>query len=157
MKKDRLVPVLGILCILSVFTMVTVLRGSGADNFFTPPPFESGAVSGLPAVPEGLGFQQLDAGVFRVNLCGRIRVREGMAEVWFANPAGNSVWLKLRILDEDGNILGQTGLLRPGEYVRGVTVADLPAGTPVVLKVMAYEPDTYRSAGALTLHTCIAQ
>lgn len=157
MRKKRLISALALLGLLSVVTMVTVLRRSSTDGAFTPPPFEALARAGTPAVPAGLGYRELDAEIFRVGLCGEICIREGMAEVWLTNPAGNPAWLKLRILDTEGNVLGQSGLLRPGEYVRGVTVGDLPVGTAVVLKVMAYEPDTYHSAGALTLHTSITQ
>ena len=157
MRKDRLIPVLTVLCMLSLAAMAMALWGRGADAAFAPPPFEPMARTGTPAVPEGSGYQELDAGMFRAGLCGKVRVREGMAEVRFVNPADNSVWLRLRILDEEGNILGQTGLLRPGEYVDGMPVEEIPAGMPVILKVMAYEPETYHSAGAVALHTRIAE
>ena len=157
MRKDRLLPVLTALCMLSLVVVAAALWQSGADAAFAPPPFEPMARTGTPAVPEEAEYRELDAGMFRVGLCGKVRVREGMAEVGFANPAANSVWLRLRILDEEGNILGQTGLLRPGEYVDGMPVGEIPAGMPVVLKVMAYEPETYHSAGAVALHTRIAE
>ena len=157
MRKKALLPILAVLCILSLAVMAAVLRRSGAEAVFTPPPFEPLARMGTPAAQEGTGYQELDAGIFRAGLCGKICIRDGMAEVRFANPADNSVWLRLRILDEEGNILGQTGLLRAGEYVDGVPAGDIPAGTPVTLKVMAYEPDTYHSAGAVTLYTHIAE
>lgn len=157
MKKDRLIPALAVLCILSLAVMVTALQKSGAQGSFIPPPFEPAALAGTPAVPQGLGYRELDVQNFRVGLCGSICLREGAAEVWFVNPQNNSVWLRLRFLDEAGNMLGQTGLLRPGEYVACVPVAGAEPGMPVVLKVMAYEPDTYRSAGALTLHSRIGE
>lgn len=157
MRKGRLIPALAVLCMLSLAIMIAVLWRSDADAGFTPPPFEPMARSGTAAAPEGAGYQELDMGAFRAGLCGKIRIREGMAVTCFTNPTDNSVWLRLRILDEDGNILGQTGLLRPGEYVAGVPMGEIPEGTSVVLKVMAYEPDTYHSAGTVTLHTRIAE
>lgn len=153
MKKKILIAVLSVLCMLSVSVMVLVLCRGGAEESFTPPPFETGAQAGI---PEADGYQELDVGVFRVGLCGEVKAAEGMAEVWFANPPDNSVWLRLRILDENGVLLGQTGVLRPGEYIRLLPLQETVPGMAVVLKIMAYEPDTYHSAGALTVHGCIA-
>ncbi len=60
----------------------------------------------------------------------------------------------MRILDEHGDILGESGLIRPGEYVRSVKLDRVPKkSTVIALKIMAYEPDTYRSAGSAKLNT----
>ena len=74
--------------------------------------------------------------------------------VYFANPAENSCNLRLRVMDEGGKILGQSGLIRPGEFIQAVTL-EQPAevGTTLILKLMAYEPETYYSAGAVTVTT----
>ena len=154
MRKDRLVKLLSVLCVIAVSVMAAVLFRGGRVQKFSPPPFEPAAQSGMPEEP---ACRELDAQVFRVGLCGEVRIREDAAQVWFSNPGDNAVWLGLRILDEEGQILGQTGLLRPGEYVRQVAVTGAAPGTPVILKVMAYEPDTYHSAGSLTVHTYIAE
>ena len=42
------------------------------------------------------------------------------ATVYFTNAQENHVYLKLRVLDENDRILGETGLLKPGEYVKDV-------------------------------------
>lgn len=157
MKKTKLIVVLSVLCALSVAGMVVTLCFGRPRAEFTPPPFEPNAQTGMPAVPEGRGYQELDVDVFRVALCGEVRLQAGTAGVWFTNPAENKVWLKLRVLDAEGKILGQTGIIRPGEYVRQVALSgSVPAGIPITLKVMAYEPETYHGAGALELYTVIA-
>lgn len=155
MKKNRLIAVLSTICILSLSMMVLALGRDQPQVAFTPPPFEPDAVTGEPPMPVHRGYQELDAQVFRVGLCGEVTVAEGRAQVWLYNPEENSVWLKLRVLDEAGNILGQTGLLRPGEYVRQVNLTDGTPGMSIILKVMAYEPRTYHSAGALNVHTVL--
>jgi len=38
---------------------------------FTPPPFDSTAVVGTPTVPDNLGWQELDAQVYKVGICGK--------------------------------------------------------------------------------------
>lgn len=119
------------ICFLAVLGMVLsfVLTGGRTEQpKFTPPPFEETAQSGMPDV----------------------------ADVYLTNDEGNKVWLKLRILDEEDNILAETGLLKPNEYVKTVTFDKIPkSGANIKLKIMAYEPDTYYSAGAVTLNTTV--
>ena len=77
-------------------------------------------------------------------------------DLYFTNDDGNGVWLKLRIFDGEGNIIAETGIIKPNEYVKTVTFDTVPEkGSAVKLKIMAYEPDTYYSAGAVTLNTVV--
>ena len=108
-------------------------------------------------MPEVLDLQELDAEAFSVGICGVILPKGSNVDVWLTNPADNAVWLKVRILDASGQMLGESGLIRPGEYVQTVTLQSVPpAGTPITLKVMAYEPETYYSAGAVNISTMVA-
>lgn len=155
-KKNYILPLAAVLCAVSLAVMVFALTRQEVQTEmgeFTPPPFDSAAVSGTPDVPDGLGYSELDCQAYKVSLCGK-PTAEG--ELWLTNPAENSVWLKARVLDEKGNILGETGLVRPGEYVRSAAMSASPkSGTPVVVKIMAYEPETYYSAGAAALNTTV--
>lgn len=100
----------------------------------------------------------MDAKVYKVGICGRFLPKGTTADVWLTNPESNTVWLKVRVLDEKGNTLGETGLVRPGEYVQSVELDTVPkTGTPIVLKIMAYQPDTYYSEGAVSLNTTISE
>ena len=125
---------------------------------FTPPPFEETAQAGEPEVPEGLGWKDFDAqGEYRFAACGVIQVQDKKADVYFTNFEENTVWLKLRVLDEQGNILGQTGLIKPGEYIKSVSFDKVPQkGAKIVLKCMGYMPDTYQSAGEVDLNTMVS-
>ena len=93
---------------------------------------------------------------YRFSICGNVVVDDGKAVVYLTNPAENAVWLKVRLLAADGTLLGETGLIRPGEYVRAVDLTTVPApGSQIQLKIMGYEPETYQSAGSVTLNTVI--
>lgn len=156
--KKWAVPVLAAVCLLCLAMMAAALvyTQSPAQGEFIPPPFEESAVSGIPDVPEELGWQELDAQAFQVGVCGAVVLEGNRADVWLTNPESNIVWLKLRIMDENGTVLGETGLIRPGEYVQSVTFDTVPAsGATISMKVMAYEPETYHSAGTVTLNTTI--
>lgn len=160
-KKNYILPLAAVLCIASLVLMVFALTRQDTQTVmgeFTPPPFDSSAVVGSPTVPDNLGWQELDAQVYKVGVCGKFIPKGNTADVWLTNPESNTVWLKVRVLDENGNNLGETGLLRPGEYVQSVKLDTVPkAGTPIVLKIMAYQPDTYYSEGAVSLNTKISE
>lgn len=155
-QKKWILPVLTVVCLAAVAVMIIALVTGGnhiKQTEFSPPPFDAAARTGVPTVPDGLGFGEIDAQAYKFSVCGAVQLKNGQADVYFTNPEGNTVWLKLRVLDESGNMLGETGLIRPGEYVRSVAIGDSPAdGAAIQLKVMAYEPDTYRSAGSVTLN-----
>lgn len=159
-KKDRTIPLLSLFLLAVLVGMSAVLAFGEKQKTvaFTPPPFEAAAETGTPEVPDNLGYSSpYQEGMgYRFSVCGNVMMDGSAATVYLTNPAENQVWLKLRLLDEDGNILGETGLIQPGEYIKSVELAKpLPEGTPIKLKIMGYEPETYCSAGSATLNTTI--
>ena len=156
MKKKNPLILAALCAAVSLTVMLLVLSGAKVPRSgeFTPPPFDASAMAGTPAVPDGLGYSELDCKAYKVALCGKLNAD---GDLWLTNPESNEVWLKVRVLDEKGNILGETGLIRPGEYVRSVTLTTVPrSGAPITLKIMAYQPETYHSAGAASLNTVFA-
>jgi hypothetical protein len=91
---------------------------------------------------------------FRAAICGNLIIRGVKADVYFTSKPENEVWLMLRIIDENGEVIAETGLLRPGEYVKTVCFKKLPLeGSKVSYKIMAYEPETYLSKGYIVMNT----
>jgi hypothetical protein len=158
-QKNTSLTAVAILCVISLAVMFAALFFSCSESepaVFTPPPFDENAVQGTPDVPEGMGWGEVDAHVYKASICGVVTVEDGKADVWFTNPESNTVWLKLRVLDANGNTLGETGLIRSGEYVQSVLFETIPeVGDSIGLKLMAYEPETYYSAGSATLNTTV--
>ena len=152
MKKRVLCLVLAVLSVLC-----TCLIGCSDEPQFIPPAFDSAAVAGVPDIAVGEhGYDMKDAyGVYKVGVCGEVRVDGGKADVYLTNDAQNNVWLKLRVQDKKtGAILGETGLIKPGEYVRSISFTKAPlVGVEITLRVMSYEPDTYYSKGEVLIHT----
>ena len=110
------------------------------------------------AVAEALGYSApaVEGVDYRFSLCGSVYMDGASAVIYFTNPAENRVWLRLCVLDGSGRTLGETGLLRPGEYVRAVVLDEpLPAGTPVTIRVTGCQPETYRCAGAVVMSTAV--
>ena len=159
-KNDAILPFVTVLCVLSVALMIFVLAAGNNNKTgeFVPPAFDGAAVTGMPDVPEGRGWSPLTAGdAFVAYVCGEVIAVGQTADVYFTSPASNTVFLKLRVLDERDNVIGETGLIKPGEYVKSVELTRIPeSGADIKLKIMAYEPDTYFSAGAASLKTKIS-
>lgn len=147
----------GLLCILSVIIMLfSIFTPKTETGEFIPPEFDGSAILGLPNIPENVDWQEIDAKIFKFCINGRVTVNEEMADIWLYNPTENSVWLKTRVVDVDGNILGETGLIKQNEYIRSVKLnVELPVGTAIKLKIMAYQPETYYSEGAVDVKTSI--
>ena len=158
MRKREILPFLAAACTLALVGMTLALVLGGREAEAAVLPLESAAVRGVPAVAEALGYSAPAAeGVdYRFSLCGSVYMDGASAVVYFTNPAENRVWLRLCVLDGSGRTLGETGLLRPGEYVRAVVLDEpLPAGTPVTIRVTGCQPETYRSAGAIVMSTAV--
>lgn len=152
--KGKLLPIAALLCAAAAVIMAVMLFTGGEEKNFTPPAFDESAQTGVPSVPEDAGYAQADAEAFQFAAAGSLQVRDRSVDVWLTNPAGNGVWLKVRILDENGQTLGESGLVKENEYVQSVTLDTIPQNSGnVSLKIMAYEPDTYYSAGAAVLNT----
>lgn len=158
-KAGKAVPILGaVLAVLAVVMIVALCLPKSTTEAFTPPPFDGNAVSGVPEVAAELGYSSpyKEGMSYRFSICGNVTLEGSDAVVYLTNPAENNVWLKVRILDADGKALGDSGIIKPGEYVRSVSLSSVPAaGTKIKLKIMGYEPDTYHSAGSATLNTAI--
>ena len=144
--------------ILSVAVMLSALLLTGKEQKaeFVPPPFDPAAQAGTPVVPDDLAYGELyqDGMAYRFSICGMVTAQDSNAIVYLTNPAENDVWLKVRLYSEIGELLGESGLIRPGEYVEGVALSTIPqSGTPIKMKIMGYVPESYHSAGAVVLNT----
>ena len=154
--KSKILPITVALCALLALVLVLILLTGEKEKDFTPPPFEQNAMAGIPKVPQEAGYAQADAEAFQFAAAGNLQTQDGSVDVWLTNPEGNDIWLKARILDKNGQVLGESGLVKEGEYVQTILLDTVPEhSTEVSLKIMAYEPQTYYSAGAAVLKTTL--
>ena len=155
-KENKLLLTLSIACAIALTVMVIALcmTGGAEQKPFESPPFDTNAVTGEPSVSETLGYSVLyqEGMSFKVGICGNVRISKSTADVYFTNVSDNDLWLKLRVLNSEGDIIGESGLIKPGEYLKSVELSSsVTASERITLKVMSYEPDTYYSLGAITL------
>lgn len=157
-KHTKLVWLSILLCALSLAVMVYALADlAQPKNRFVPPKFDKTAVQGVPPLTNEDGYSELNATVYSFGLCGFLQLDGDHTDVWLYNDAENeNVWLKVVLKDLQDNKLGESGLIRPGEYVQSVRLANPPAKTTdVKMVVMGYEPETYYSVGNVTLITAL--
>lgn len=144
--------------LLVIMTVALCIPRKPIVGEFVPPEFDPAAVAGVPEAEESLGYTTLykEGMAYSVSICG-VPAADGKAlTVYFTNDEGNEKYLKLRVMDTGGNTLGETGLLKPGEYVKSVSLSkELAAGTSLKLKIMGYEPEDYTSAGAVSLNVTV--
>lgn len=149
---------LGAACVVALLVLIAVALTSASDRTsgFTPPPFDPAALSGIPEVDESLGWSELSLKPgYVAHVCGVLRANaDETAEVWFSSDAENTVWMKLRMKNADGETIGETGILKPGEYVEKIKLTSTDPGE-VTLEIMGYEPETYYSAGSVSLKTTL--
>lgn len=152
--------ILGVLSALVIVAIIAtaIVAVNRGNNKFTPPSFDKAAVSGMPEVTDetlGYGVLALKEG-FITMLCGNPIVENGEAVVYFTADEGNTVWVRLALMTEDGELLGSTGLLKAGEYVRSVELSKkITEDMPIVFKILSYEPDTYYSQGSANVNATL--
>lgn len=143
---------------LALITVVVVIVNANQEPKieFIPPEFEENAQEGIPEVSDDLkyGVVSNEAVPFLVSLCGVVKQENQEATVYFTSHAENDEWLKLRIYDENNEIVGETGLIKAGEYVASVALnRELESGAKIKIKIMGYEIDTYKSVGSVAVET----
>ena len=153
-----------VLVILSIFSTVFMILAIGYKKddeiIFVPPSFEKTVQLGKPSVEEQYGWTEINQeGIgFITYLCGNLFVYDtNKTDIYLTNLESNEVWIKLRVYNEDNEIIAETGLIKPGEYVKSIQFnKKVIENEKVKMKIMAYEPNTYYSEGSIVLNTYIS-
>lgn len=133
--------------------IVSLIKRNQKSSGFVAPDFDSGCVAtdfeSAPgnkiAVTEGL----------TVAIPSEISGNQDGIDVNFAAAPNNRGNIKLELIDSEGNIVAESGLIRPGEGLATITKIyskNLPESDGnLTIKVLTYEPETYISLGSCTL------
>lgn len=152
-QQKNILAIVGILLAVSVIATVAVFFVTRDKSDFTPPPFDETAKKGIPTVEDQSAlYQKVAHEDFAFSLCWSPLLEDTSAKVYFSSEHTNSVYLLIKLYDAEGNEIGQSGLVRPGEYVENISITDLPdTDETISAKVFSYEPKTYYSAGTVSL------
>lgn len=151
-RKNKLKTVV---CIALTVTISVALSLGCYLLLYSPPAFEKNVQLGVPSPPETATYQEIAAqDGYVIGMSGRISVHNSQADVYLANLEGNNVWIRMTMMDNSENILGQSGIIRPGEYLQTLPISlDLQQykTAAVVIQIDGYVPDTYESAGSFQI------
>lgn len=162
MKKTKLV--ITILVLITIFSFIAMLVALNRPykkeiNTFKKPVFDETAEAGKPIVNEELKYSLLKiSNSIKLYICANLKYENNMVYVYATNVDTNTIWIKVRILDSKRNILGETGIIKPNEYVKSIKLnREIKSKEKVLLKIMEYEIDTYMSLGSIELEAYITK
>ncbi len=122
---------------------------------YSPPTFEKNAVLGVPNPPENLSYGGVEAeGGFRFLIAGNTYQQEdGSLQIYLTNLEESNIWIRCEICDENKNVLYQSGILKPGQYVEKLEPQMEIANEAMKIEISVYgfEPETYLSRGTIYL------
>lgn len=154
MKMDKqqktIITVVGILLLLCITATALVYVHKKAQSSFTPPPFDAGAVTGTPEIQDDSAqYRTVKIGdeiLFSMCLCPKYE--DGEAKLFFASDKENFAFLRVLLFDTDGNLVGESGLIKPGDYVEGLALSFTPTSdTTINAKILSYDLKEYTSMG----------
>jgi len=156
--KNKLVIILSI--VLVILLSVIIILGINLKNktTFSKPKFDDLASS---TIPEDLNYEDnilklVDGYSFYISA--RPKIEEEYLIIDFVSMIDNNTWIKVRIFDDENKVMGETGLVKPGEYLEKVLLTKaLSNNDNISYKIIGYEMDTYMSAGTVDLKTRVGE
>jgi hypothetical protein len=134
------------------------VRQSNHTQKYIPPAFDSSAQIGEPTPPADLGYTSMavEQGLC-IKLCGRLFVKNNSVDLYFTDPKSNDVWLMIKLQDKNGNVLAKSGIIKPGEYIKSVSMLKSITAdkTNIKIVVAAFSPNTYISKGSVSVETVL--
>ena len=153
--------VAGAVAAVLVIVALVLFLGRGSivrQGSFEAPPLETNAVAGAPGdLDESLSYREMAVKEdYVVSLCATPKMEGDSLVLYFTSAPANTDLMKVRVLDEAGQLLGESGLLPPDHYLPRLTLSRVPAsGEMITVQVMAYEPETYYSGGSVRLNVYV--
>ena len=149
MKKSILICLLFLLISIGIF--VCSLWKYNNKKTFDKPLFDKNAMEGIPTVNSDLGYELLNPeGLYSVSLCGNPIIKDNKLKIYLTSSPENDIYIKARIYKND-KLVGESGLIKPNEYIEYINVKNIKSGDTINVKVMGYEKNSYYSAGVINI------
>lgn len=147
-----------ICAVIAVIVVLIVKMNQTVQGDFVKPEFDSSAtVADMDYLSSIQSFSKYYANDdFGVAVVGEVYLINDKYQLYFCSLDINKNYLLVRIYDESGEVLlGQSGLVKPGECVEYVDAIAVPKNSDetITVKVLTYEPETYLSQGTFTIST----
>lgn len=155
--KNKIVIILTIVLVILVSIVIVLAINLKKKTTFTKPKFDKLVLN---EIPDDLKYQKnilkISEG-YAIYIDAMPKIDDEQLIVNFISLEDNNIWIKLRII-KDNEIIGESGLVRPGEYLKTVKInTNLSINQNITYIIMGYEFDTYLSAGVINLNTKVGE
>lgn len=146
----------GLILLLLILTASVAVAVYALTVRYSPPEHEKNAGNGIPVVKDDYLYRTMksDFGYSFSMAANLYQRKDGSVSVFLTNPVENDVNILCEIRDmETGLLYYKSGLLFPGEFVENLK-PDTKFSNElhnVTVKVLAYEPESFLSAGTTEL------
>lgn len=146
-----------LICIALSATVFFAVSFSVYHILYAPPAFEENIQLGTPSPSADLAYDRITVkDGYVVGICGKVLLKDGEAQLYLTNFENNNVWFSITMIDNNNNVIAETGILRQGEYLESVPVnlyLEPNETATVTIQIIGYKPDTYVSAGSFEIST----
>ncbi len=155
-RKTKIGIITSVSLILCFFIGYSYLRYAEGYRTFQVPDHEADVAAGIPSADQVQHYEELPVREgYVVGMDTSPFYRDGRLYLNIANPKDNTVWFLVRVYLEE-NVIAETGIFYPDEYVESVACnRNLSADDKILIKVLAYEPDTYHSEGVAQISAAV--
>lgn len=158
MKKNKIIIGLTIILIILVSIIIFLLISINNKKQFKMPEFDNSVTE----IPEDLEYKKNTIKVnndyiFYIEPTPKLDQNNNL-KINIVSSENNKIWIKVRILNGKKEIIGETGLIRPGDYLAKVKLQqEMSVNDQITYKIMGYEKEKYTSAGTISLNTRIGE
>lgn len=146
MKKRLIISFIALIVSFIILLLAIVFN----DNKFIAPEFDKFAMEGLPQVDNESYTSFEYSKDYVIYACGEPKVSDNKLYLYLTSSKSNNINIKARIYKGD-KMVGETGLLKPNQYLEYIDVSSVKKGDKIFLKIMGYDEE-YHSAGVIKMN-----
>lgn len=124
---------------------------------FVPPSFDNAFIEGVPVdVPDSAVYKTLNIRQgYTIGTATRINIEKEKGVFYFTNFADNDFYIKLVLYNEKNEFVGESGLIKPGGYLRNVKLDTGKISKEINIKILTYEKNTFYSCGTASVKVSV--
>ncbi len=155
-RKKKIGIITSLSLMICIFLGYSYIRYVEGYRTFRAPEHEAGVQAGIPSEENVQHYEELPVREgYVVGIDTTPVYSDGRLYLNIANVKGNTVWFLVRVYMED-ELIAESGIFYPDEYVEGVLCSrEISADERILIKVLAYEPDTYHSEGVAQIAAAV--
>lgn len=159
LDKEQQMIIKILIVIVSIICISFIIILFNKDKFvkksqFVIPELEQNSITGKPSSASKKCMYK-EAKVndeYIVYLCAIPTFKDNILTIYFTSDEVNKGLIKIKVLDSDNNVIGESGLINPNSYIKNIKLnKELKNKERITIKVMHYEKETYYSLGGIKL------